>query len=133
MFHDLDKSLTANVLAPQDVGDCVMANARNAFELANSSLENLLLDFVARRYLFRAFVLHGPKLNKTQVFALVPIFGRFPFPRIDVNQLQRNIVATILAFRACKHFHQGPKTSLLDVLCKGTARVRRCAGLPCRA
>ena len=60
------------MLASQDVGYCVMANARITFELANSSLENLFFDFVARHYLFRALVLDCLEFNKTQVFALFP-------------------------------------------------------------
>jgi len=48
----------------------VMANARIAFELANSDLWNLLFDFVARHDLFRALVFNGLEFNKAQVFAL---------------------------------------------------------------
>jgi hypothetical protein len=49
-----------------------MADACTAFQPANSSFENLLLDLVARHYLFRALVLGGFEFNKTQVFALFP-------------------------------------------------------------
>jgi len=49
-----------------------MAYLRFALYFANSYLENLLLDLVARHYLFRALVLDGFKFNKTQVFALFP-------------------------------------------------------------
>jgi hypothetical protein len=49
-----------------------MAYLRFALYFANSYLENLLPDLVARHYLFRALVLDGFKFNKTQVFALFP-------------------------------------------------------------
>jgi hypothetical protein len=53
------------MLASQDAGDCVMAYARFPFKLSNSGRENLMLDLVARHYLFRALVLDGFEFNKT--------------------------------------------------------------------
>jgi len=49
-----------------------MAYLRFALYFANSGLENLSLDFVARHDLFRALVFNGLEFNKTQVFALFP-------------------------------------------------------------
>jgi hypothetical protein len=51
LSHDLAiNSPAANVLAFQNPVNCVMANTRSAFELANSDLEDLLLDFVCGDY-----------------------------------------------------------------------------------
>ncbi len=44
----------------------------HAFDFANPVLEDLLLDFVARYNLFRAFVLDCLEFDKAQVFALLP-------------------------------------------------------------
>src|SRR5437660_1676560 len=57
LYHELAKSLAANRLALQDFLNRVVAYACFAFELADSGLENLLFDLVARNYLFRALVL----------------------------------------------------------------------------
>ncbi len=49
-----------------------MAHLRFTFYFANSGLENLFFDFLARNYLFGALVLDRLEFNKTQVFALFP-------------------------------------------------------------
>jgi hypothetical protein len=64
--------LAPNVLTSQDLVNHVMAYSSLVLQFANSGLENLLLDFVARYHLFRAFVLGGLEFNETQVFALFP-------------------------------------------------------------
>ena len=68
LIHDFGKRLAANRSAFQDLADRVMAYARSALELANFGFDNLLPDFVARHYLFRALVLDGLEFNKAQVF-----------------------------------------------------------------
>jgi len=59
-----------------------MAYLRFALYFANSGLENLSLDFVARHDLFRALVFNGLEFNKTQVFALFPPSAGSPSSRL---------------------------------------------------
>jgi hypothetical protein len=78
-FHDLGESLKTNVFASQDLVQRVMAHSRIAFQLSNSSLENVLFDVFACNYLFRLLIFERREFNETQVLALFPpTVGLFP-------------------------------------------------------
>jgi len=73
--HDLGQRLAANMLAFQDPVYCVMANTRLAFELANSGLQNPLLDFIARDHLSKR-ISKAPRFSASvpqQVVAVISL------------------------------------------------------------
>lgn len=72
-----------------------MAHPAISFQLPNSSLENILCDVFACNYVFRLLIFERREFNETQIFALLPIGGRFLYPRTDVMPPLRKTAATI--------------------------------------